>query len=262
MSRLNVLSIDWDYFVKVSTEDRMKMFPDGGNENFPLGLQSIIWSSYYCYGLEECAKTDTRAIRKLKKRMYGQYIEPMVCLVAESHKHCYQFIKDCARDFGYEDLNVVNIDFHHDIYKNGDEVDCGNWFRKIIEEFDNTDSKFTWVKRDDSDDSVYSDDSDNIPKKLEVTEDIDILFEYDWDIIFVCKSGMWSPPHLDSNFRDCFKGMLDAFYVKYESTVFGNRYADAKRMADAQLSAMEKAVYANAALKDDTKVKVKGEHSL
>ena len=40
-NRLNILSIDWDFFMKTTDED-FCMFPDGGNENIPLSIQSII----------------------------------------------------------------------------------------------------------------------------------------------------------------------------------------------------------------------------
>jgi hypothetical protein len=42
MKTLNVLSIDWDYFINATYLERGSMFPDGGNENIPDVIKNII----------------------------------------------------------------------------------------------------------------------------------------------------------------------------------------------------------------------------
>lgn len=44
---MRVLSLDWDYFIDATADERFALFPDGGNENMPYGLQNIIWNGRY-----------------------------------------------------------------------------------------------------------------------------------------------------------------------------------------------------------------------
>lgn len=47
MKSLNVLSIDWDYFIDADIETRMQLFPDTPSEKYSVSLQNFIWSSRY-----------------------------------------------------------------------------------------------------------------------------------------------------------------------------------------------------------------------
>lgn len=225
MDRLNVLSIDWDYFVDASMEDRVRLFPDGGNENIPTVLGNFIWTSRYVVPkLKNDVGVDKPAIRKIKKIMKMNCNHVSKVMVMDSHKYAYDFIVDYCNNYKYDSLNLVNIDFHHDIYDNGLEVDCGNWLRKLINNFSNTDSEFTWVMREDSDLGNYFTDE----CKLEKTTSLDIADNYVWDIVFICKSSMWSPPHLDVEFKNTFKNFCESMNYEIEERVFTDRYKEIK----------------------------------
>lgn len=226
--RLNVLSIDWDYFIDATAGERSDLFPDGGNENFPYSLQDIIWSSHYATDEILKIKTDTSAIRKLKKVLKKQF--GLMYMIMDSHKHAYDFIISACEEFGYDSLNLVNIDYHHDVYSNGDAVDCGNWLAKIIQYYKGTDSKFTWIARSDSDMDLGPS-LDECEDTLECTEDLNIISEYQWDVVFICRSGMWSPPHLDKNFKDAFKWILDEQPARYQNDIFKDRYSNVRKIA-------------------------------
>lgn len=218
--RLNVLSIDWDYFIDASAADRLMLFPDGGNENLSTTLQDIVWSGRYNNDKLLTVKSDSKAIRFVKgilKKTDANY------MIVDSHRHAYDFITDSMKDFNRDSINLVNIDFHHDVYDNGDGVDCGNWLAKIIELYGRG-SSFTWVGRKDSD-MNYRDDIG-----LEFTTSLDIVGEYDWDIVFICRSGMWSPPHLDESFRNMFNWITKHCPTKYQRDIFTDRYRRVKKM--------------------------------
>lgn len=218
--RLNVLSIDWDYFIDASASDRLMLFPDGGNENLSNSIQDIIWMGRYNNEDLAAVKSDSTAVRLVKsilKKTDARY------MIVDSHKYAYDFIVDNMNEYCKDSLNLVNIDFHHDVYENGSDVDCGNWLAKIIEIYKEG-SSFTWVGREDSDVS-YRDDIG-----LEFTTSLEVVSEYAWDIVFICRSGMWSPPHLDERFRSMFNWITKCYTTKYQKDIFTDRYRRVKKM--------------------------------
>lgn len=220
--RLNVLSIDWDYFISASMDDRVKLFPDG-SDDFGSSIQNMIWATKYASSdaLKD-VKSDTTSLNKVIK--YLQIVSSCVkeVMVVDSHKYAYDFILDYYKDSSYSGVNLVNVDFHHDVYTNGDKVDCGNWLSKLFKSLEYTDSSYTWVSRKDSDISSI----DESIKELSITNSLDIVQEYEWDLVFVCRSAMWSPPHLDKFFKKYFEWLtrLEGVYTKYEKGIFKSRY--------------------------------------
>lgn len=230
MKRLNVLSLDWDYFVNASEYERMSLFPDGGNENLSNTIRDVVWSSHYYDDTITKIKTDSKAIRLVKKILRKPDTGHFGFQIMDSHRYAHDFILEIVEEYGYDSLNLVNVDYHHDVYSNGDEVDCGNWLEKIIKRFDDSDSKFTWVARNDSDMNMGQS-LDECHNHLECTFDLSIIEEYDWDIVFICRSAMWSPPHLDRNFKDAFKWIIQEKPTSYQSDIFKNRYSNVLKMA-------------------------------
>jgi hypothetical protein len=240
--RLNVLSIDWDYFINADMCERMELFPDGGNENLSLFLGNTCWSGHYYDGKLEQIKTDAQAIKKVKECLKKHNIDSIMSyMIADSHKHAYEFVHEYCDAEGYDSLNLVNIDYHHDVYSNGDGVDCGNWLAKLIKDFDGSDSQFTWVARHDSDMNLGVS-LDGCENKLLCVEDLDIIDEYQWDIVYICRSSMWSPPHLDRKFINAFGWLLDGaddYSCRYETNIFEDRYEVVKEMAKSYKDALQ-----------------------
>ena len=95
-------------------------------------------------------------------------------------------------------LKIVNIDFHHDYYhyySGGDNYNCGNWLRRLIEE--RPDTKVKWIRRKDS--QIYSLEGE-FP--FEHTTDLKSIFNEKFDYVFICRSPEWSPPHLSKKFEE------------------------------------------------------------
>ena len=205
--KMSVLSIDWDYFVKATAGQRAVLFPDGGTENLSMMIQNYIWQQRY--GTEdelESIGIDTPAADKMVAILVNRTIDTKVEIV-ESHVHIYDFVKSNYEKGDYSGLDIVNIDFHHDYYNRGGDLNCGNWVNALYD----TNSKYRfstvnknryrWVCREDSDKSPELEKQ----KWFSYMELDEVSIEVEpWDLIYICRSGMWSPPHLDVDFENLY----------------------------------------------------------
>lgn len=211
------ISLDWDYFIKATAEDRASLFPDGGIENLPESVKSVIWDSHYS-GKSALKKVRTVSeLTDIKKYIAGNKFEE--ALVVESHRYMYDFVMRSTDEDSV--FKVINVDFHHDYYQFGEEdefeeVNCGNWVIKLLKKYKNM--KYTWVCREDSD----LDTDFEIPECVSIETDLNkVLSEISKEdelYIFLCRSDMWSPPHLDSKFTALAEAIenrsLNFFYEK------------------------------------------------
>ena len=189
---MRILSIDFDYFVDTDMDTRLMYFPDG-NDNLPVKMNRYIWNR--CYDFKEELKNigvikDYDTICNFLSTQ-----TPKKVLVADSHREMEKLFSDINPD---EDLELINIDFHHDMFvTGGDKLDCGNWLRFLIDL--KPDTKITWVRREDSDtDSLFGE----FP--YHHTTDISEV-QGEFDLIFICFSSPWTPPHLYNKFEEMVK---------------------------------------------------------
>lgn len=214
---MKVLSIDWDYFINATNTDRYSLFPDGGNENIPEYIRNILWVSHYDGELEKIGikEKDLEIVKDLIAHKFDSI------MIADSHKHIYEFIED---NFDGGTIDVFNIDFHHDLYGMNDisrqNVDCGNWMVRLFDEYD---CSYTWVNQHDSDKRLDSDDFCEV-KEASIEE----LQKEKFDLLYICRSSIWSPPHLDKFFIDTFNPLIcqKEIEVTYEQGIFDDRYND------------------------------------
>ena len=111
----------------------------------------------------------------------------------------------------YKDLTittineVVNVDMHHDMFNNGDEVDCGNWATHILQDIENC--KVTWIA------NPVSIEAYGTKPALEGNTyyDLSVLKDKQFDLIFICRSDSWLPPHLDKEFEKLYYFVLEEF---------------------------------------------------
>ena len=196
MAAFKVLSIDWDYFVDCPIDFKMTNFPDGGNENLPDSILDQVWMTRYgqCSKLKD-VKLDTKELVKLRILLKNIVFPTTMVVIADSHKDIYQYLKEFRKT--KLPMELYNIDFHHDVYDfQEDAVDCGNWLRMLMRDGNSHEQdKFTWVRREDSDLSRYESINDGsvvgIPSDIQMTP---------FQLVFLCRSGVWSPPHLDKEF--------------------------------------------------------------
>lgn len=200
------LSIDWDYFIDATAYERAMMFPDGGNENLPDFLLDLIWISRYEgsiraaeHRMEMRRITDIGVLEK-ELQLLTDYLEErgLRAVVAESHREAHDlFLSHLSAK---EKFNLVNIDFHHDLYKNrAGIVDCGNWISELLSA--KRINELTWVARSDSGELPKLHDKN---KYITVTDDLGAVLSAmdEPDCVFICRSGVWSPPHLDERLNE------------------------------------------------------------
>ena len=211
-----VLSIDWDYFINCSARDRLFLFPDAGNEYISEQLQLFIWDSHY-KSYPQIRKIGVTKDFDLMKEVCLSYrgISP---LVAVSHRHIYDYIESNTRE--NEVIEVYNVDFHHDMYhyrSEGGDVNCGNWVNCLQKIRPNM--KYHWIKRSDSD-------LNNIEGEVKcIYSPIEVLRRVKFDMLFLCRSDCWSPPHLDKKFLD----LVDAILHNPSTRISIEKYAEKPR---------------------------------
>lgn len=193
---MKVLSIDWDYFMNCSIDDRAMLFPDGGNEHVGIAMSNLIWATKYADNEKELLKIKTRvcALDKLKKWIdSGDYIYRLAVL--DSHKHLGEFLlSEDMEKATSSSLEVVNIDHHSDLYDKGEAINCGNWLNRVLDARPH--SRLTWIRNEDSEVEALA---DSYKDRVEITTDLEAA-SGSFDVIYLCRSSIWSAPHLDKEF--------------------------------------------------------------
>lgn len=198
MSKLNVLSVDFDYFQKVD-RDTLGYYPDG--HDFGTEMSKFIWAGHYANPIESKeilkVEVDTDKIDFIKRVISDVYDIGTRTMICNSHRYAYDFINMVYEEEGFDEgVDIYNVDMHHDLFNNNPKVDCGNWISHVLDDIPN--STVTWIANPISKEA-YGMDSDRFYMVSENLEDIEYI---DFDAIFLCRSDIWTPPHLDSYFKD------------------------------------------------------------
>ena len=190
---MKVLSLDWDYFMNCSEQDRFMYFPDAGTEEIGSAMTQMCWAKRYAESEKQLLdiKTRSRELDQIKKWIDSQDY-PYMLAVLDSHKHLGDFLLQESLEESVRELEIVNVDHHSDMFDSGDTLNCGNWLTHIKEKL--PDTKITWIRNTDSrtDEVAKYDD-------IVVTDSIEKCSEA-FDIIYLCRSSLWSCPHLDKEF--------------------------------------------------------------
>ena len=214
-----ILSIDFDYFLQ-ATKEAVRSFPDGIDR--PTELSTLIWASHYLGGRQGSL---ARSVGVLSdeldciKRILRKQSSDCPVMIAQSHVHAYDFVHDTVSED--DELRLVNVDMHHDIVNNNEELDCGNWISHLLQEYD---MGLTWVANPVSLEmfGLDKDRKENrafrgiVQKILSKIEEKNYVF----DGIFLCRSDIWTPPHLDNAFCSLCDVITDHFnYVMMEKDI-------------------------------------------
>lgn len=191
---VGILSIDFDYFINCSSEERAIYFPQGSDEIPEEKLESMWEERYRNYPfIKRLGVIDEYYI--LKKYLMLLKISKSNIYISESHKYIKRIIDKLSWNM---QLKIVNIDFHHDyyhFYRGEDSLNCGNWLRRVVEE--RPDTKVKWIRREDSQTITLE---GEFP--FNHTSNIREIFDEQFDYVFICKSPEWSPPHLTGKFNE------------------------------------------------------------
>lgn len=194
---MKVLSIDWDYFMNVSFENRDKYFPKVNEIENSCPKESFYsWANAYnefpeIYDIDVNQKEFT-----VLGEILGNRNSDYDFYYADSHLEIVNLLKN----LGGENNSIVHVDHHHDYFDyGGDNINCSNWLRH----YDFLFNEKIWVKNKDS--QINS---------LLYPEGVPLVFgEYlledfkkdSFDYIFLCRSSPFSPPHLDKYFEELLK---------------------------------------------------------
>lgn len=195
MKKLRVLSIDFDFFQDVDKDTLCECYPDG--IDLSTDLSCIVWASRYANDLDERLKQvsiNKHLLDDLYDILYFQSPNVPV-LVCQSHVNIYYFIEELMKEDIEQKLYIVNIDMHHDCFNDNPEVDCGNWISHIHNNYPNV--ILSWIAREVSLEAYKLS-----AKELPVETILDKIKDAEFDVIFICRSDAWLPPHLDKNFDD------------------------------------------------------------
>lgn len=194
-----VLSIDFDYFQDVDMHTVKNYYPDG--IDLPTEVTAVIWSTkynkhYIGYDGIQKVKANAKLIRQIKDLMLMQDDIPVV--IRQSHLGIWEAIENrCTRG---QDIYVSHIDFHDDL-TNGNEkrgiVDCGNWLYFLTHLYH---TKMIWYTRKTSTE-CYGIEKDELPIFVDDLSHL-LRTRQKYDLIFLCRSDPWIPPHLDKDFDD------------------------------------------------------------
>lgn len=183
-----ILSIDFDYFLKTDIDTRNFKFPDGVDDK-PVEELLKDWEIMYAKYPEIRDIGVIGRFHVLCHLFYYKHFKRIV--VAESHKEIAQILAEIKEE---DELEVINIDFHHDNYiSGGNTLDCANWVRHLMTKRPDTD--FVWIRRSDSE--IVS-----LEGEFPYKHTMSILpIEGEFDYLFLCFSPEWTPPHLRPMFE-------------------------------------------------------------
>lgn len=204
-----ILSIDWDYFIDATIEERIRLFPDGNDYNSV--LESVIWQTHYHTDDVKNIGINKKSYSFFSSLVMQQYFKA-ACL-CNQHRQCYNFVTQILGLNKNAEIEIVNVDFHHDVYDSAlGNVNSGNWLYYLMQEYKHM--RVKWVKCKTS---------DRGNAKVKLTTCAETTLKPDFDALFVCRSGLYAPPHLDKYLQE-FWSCVEAERIYTEDTVLETRY--------------------------------------
>ncbi len=244
----NVLSIDFDFFQHVDKKTIMNCYPDGHDLNTELSI--FVWANHYAddktAAILKKVKPDKKRIKEMQTIILFNALMNNDCptAITNSHSHIYDLIEKYYDKKKHNTINVFNVDMHHDMfdttattglennkmvttYKTHD-VDCGNWAThvKIL----CPSSTITWICNDISEELYPCPFVDSIQHSFES------IVDKQFDLIFLCRSDIYLPPHLDKQFDK----LRETIQTHFTSTWLDPQVTSPREMKN-QIDEMKKA---------------------
>lgn len=205
---VNILSIDFDFFQDVDPDTLNFCYPDG--VDLSTKLSEIVWSSHYVGRCkEQLMKVGIRKemFDEVKRIVFCNADDDTIFAVANSHVHMYDFVGVVRKAKNPEQINIYNLDMHHDCFNKNNVLDCGNWVKYVRRDYKNC--KVSWIANPVSKE-MYG----MTEKKRwdDIKTDLDEIKNKHIDAIFLCRSDAWTPPHLDNYFDELLRCFSDMFH--------------------------------------------------
>ena len=192
----------------------LKAYPDG----IDLDTEASVAEWEYCYAKDRLDRNElsevrinSSELRMLRKILFNQDTSIPV-MIANSHRHIYNFVRSNVAD--NEPLDIINVDMHHDMINHNEALDCGNWVTHLgkIRKAAGEKMGFKWIANPISLD-VYGFTNEEIRNELKniVRNSLSAIKDEQFDAIFLCRSDMWTPPHLDKHFAKLCDAIMSYF---------------------------------------------------
>lgn len=182
---INILSIDWDYF-----------YPDSANYDWGARESDYFYSFMWSLRVADVNLiTQVPALKEYVPKVRKDFWQRMVSnkpilYVTDSHKDIVDVIT--------EESIVTNLDAHHDFgYKEYKELGCDNWANLLMKSGLIKEYHLIYPAWRQSEDE--SENFSTIKSKI-TSVSYQLPKKQDYDIIFICRSGAWTPPWHDKLF--------------------------------------------------------------
>jgi len=203
---MKILSIDWDYFYPDSID-----YDWGANEERDIYLNFLWKMRVSNVNLITQVPALKEYVPKIPKDFWtGTVSNKPSLLVTDSHADIDEIIKDNSI--------VVNLDAHHDYgYDMKDKLDCGNWAQIAkeegrIKEYHLVYPGWRLDKPEDEEHTVQ-----HLILQTRITSiSYKLPAKQDYDIIFICRSGCWTPPWHDNKFFKFAKSSPHNSDIQYD----------------------------------------------
>jgi len=192
---IRVLSIDWDVF-----HDTTNFMPNALMCELDWTLEYLYYSDKFNTHYKFAFKEFNSLKDFLAKQRQSIYF-------AEKHSEIYKLIPK------YSDIHLTNLDFHSDLLSinihEGFRLHCGNWVSALHKE-KRCSIEYLWVQ-------LHIGDNPHLQKLLKHNDKciryshqrgFENIFDKNYDLIFICQSVSYSPPHMNHRFRE----MIDCCY--------------------------------------------------
>lgn len=207
MAKINlyrVLSVDFDVFQNIPSKKLLEAYPDGFDVSTDISCQ--MWK--LCYRNPEKASmlaqisADECRLRGAMHLIEKSCNDETPIMIVNSHKKIYDWIFEHYNAKNYQGLQIVNLDMHHDMFNENSNLGCGNWISHVKKREPNL--AIEWVCNPISKE-VYG---LNSPEFSFINDQIDRFLGTHFDLLFICRSDNWLPPHLDKHFRNFCESIL------------------------------------------------------
>lgn len=192
-----ILSVDWDFFFPIPYMDDEGLY-DWGHRESKLYIDSFVWhvrAASFVRHNGKLPKTDG-----VEKHFWEKFnnLAKIPLYYADSHLAITE-LRPILNAFTYV---IDNYDAHHDCYKSAQEaaedgyLDCSDWTLK----FWSSHLSIEWIYPDWMDKRRVEEDCPRhlIPSRRYSDFKSDVRPNY--DAVFVCRSGAWTPPWIEKQF--------------------------------------------------------------
>ena len=199
MQNPKILSIDYDFFQDATATEQVMLYPDG-HDFTKAEMRNFIWGRHY-------SNPDELMKIQINKKLIAEMLlilskqnKDIPVIIRNSHVFAYQtamFLHEATQI----KPDVYNIDMHHDMFNEGGmkgKVDCGNWL--LTAKTEGYVNNITWIGRTASKE-LCPVNALSVKPDMIIYDDLNLIKDMKFDAIFMCRSDMWTPPHLDEHFH-------------------------------------------------------------